>query len=123
MYAGSSADQIQENRDLVDELKAARKELVERITYLEVAYDYDWEAAKVFREMREANPSSIVLKAVTEAKKRKAASKGGKDTEEGKKTRKKTDANNNNSSHGSGPNVSGGWRNSYQPHYLSLIHI
>ena len=116
VYAGSSTEQIQENRDLVEELKAARKELVERITYLEVAYDYDWEAAKVFREMKEANPSSIVLKAVTEAKKRKAASKGGKETDEGKKARRKTDGNNN--SHNNGPSNSGGWRNTYQqPQY------
>ena len=116
VYAGSSEDQSQENKDLVDELKAARKDLVERITYLEVAYDYDWEAAKVFREMREANPSSIVLKAVTEAKKRKAASKGGgKETEEVRKPKKKPDA--NNKSHVSGSGNSGGWRTAYQPHY------
>ena len=95
-YKDSTEEQMQENRDLLEEVLTARKELVERITYLEVAFDYDWEAAKVFLEMREANPSSIVLKAVTEAKKRKAASKEGKETEEKKK--KKPDANNNSSS-------------------------
>ena len=47
-YHGSTEEQIQENRDLLEEVIAARRELVERISYLEVAYDYDWEAAKVF---------------------------------------------------------------------------
>ena len=77
-------DQAQNNKDLLEDL-------VEGIKYLEVAYDYDWDAAKVFREMREANPSSIVLKAVTEAKKHKAAVK--KEPEDKKK--KKGDVNNN----------------------------
>ena len=104
-YKDSTEEQMQENRDLLEEVLTARKELFERITYLEVAFDYDWEAAKVFLEMREANPSSIVLKAVTEAKKRKAASKKGKETEEKKK--KKPDANSNSSS-----NSSTHWRGS-----------
>ena len=103
-YKGCTEEQIQENKDLLEEVVAARKDLVDRITYLEVAFDYDWEAAKVFLEMREANPSSIVLKAVTEAKKRKAAVKGGKEGEE--KKRKKPDANNN-----SAPSGSSSWRN------------
>ena len=89
---------------------AARKDLVDRISYLEVAYDYDWDAAKVFLEMREANPSSIVLKAVTEAKKRQAASKSGKEAPE-KKRKGKADANNNTAA------ASGsGWRG-YQQQY------
>ena len=103
-YKGCTEEQIQENKDLLEEVVAARKDLVDRITYLEVAFDYDWEAAKVFLEMREANPSSIVLKAVTEAKKRKAAVKGGKEGEE--KKRKKPDTNNNNV-----PSGSSSWRN------------
>ena len=108
-----SEDQRQELKDLLEEVIAARKELVARTTYLEVAYDYDWEAAKVFLEMRESNPSSIVLKAVTEAKKRKAATKSVKETEEKKK--KKVDCNNN--SHG-GSNSNSNWRNyPHQPHY------
>ena len=109
-YHGSTEEQIQENKDLLDEVLAARKELVDRINYLEVAFDYDWEAAKVFREMKEANPSSIVLKAVTEAKKRKAASKEGKEGEEKKK--KRTDSNNN------AHTGNAGWRSGqYRPPY------
>ena len=100
-YEESSDESTQNTKDLLEEVLAARKDLVDRIKYLEVAYDYDWDAAKVFLEMREANPSSIVLKAVTEAKKRKAA--GKKEPEE--KKRKKTDSNNNVGS-GSAPN----WR-------------
>ena len=80
---GSSGEQAQNKKDMIEEILTARKELVERINYLEVAHDYDWDAAKVYREMREANPSSIVLKAVTEAKKRKAA--GKKEPEEKRK--------------------------------------
>ena len=93
-YEGSTEQQIQENRDLLEDVIAARKDLVERMKYLEVAFDYDWDAAKVFREMREANPSSIVLKAVTESKKRKAAVKG-KEGEEGSKKKRRNDGNNN----------------------------
>ena len=69
-YQGASEEQVQENKDLLEEVLAARKELVDRIQYLEVAHDYDWDAAKVFLKMREANPSSIVLKAVKSSSKR-----------------------------------------------------
>ena len=106
-YEGSTEQQVQENRDLLEDVIAARKDLVERMKYLEVAYDYDWDAAKVFREMREANPSSIVLKAVTESKKRKAAVKG-KEGEEGTRKKRRNEGNNNNSVYS--------WRSSnYQP--------
>ena len=37
-YQGSTTQQIQENQDLLDEVVAARKELVDRIQYLEVAF-------------------------------------------------------------------------------------
>ena len=97
-YEGATEQQIQNNQDLLDEVVAARKELVDRVKYLEVAFDYEWDDAKVFQEMREANPSSIVLKAVTESKKRKAAVKG-KDGED-KPKGKKPDNNNNNSGTG-----------------------
>lgn len=50
---------------------SARKDLVERMKYLEVAFDYDWDTAKVFLEMKESNPFSMVLKAVTESKREK----------------------------------------------------
>ena len=83
-------DELQANKDLLEEVQAARKDLVERIKYLEVAYDYDWDAAKVFLEMRDSNPPSIVLKAVSESKKRKAAVK--KEPEE-KKAKKKAEGN------------------------------
>ena len=102
-YQDASDEQIQDNTDLLEEVLTARKELVERIDYLEVAYDYDWDAAKVYLEMKEANPSSIVLKAVTEAKKRKAA--GKKDGEDKKK--KREDSNNNSTSNSSSNNSSG----------------
>ena len=69
----ASEDQVQENKDIIEDILSARKDLVERMKYLEVAYDYDWDTAKVFLEMKESNPSSMVLKAVTESKKRKAA--------------------------------------------------
>ena len=82
-YEDATEEQLQSNKDLLDEVLAARKDLVDRIKYLEVAYDYDWDAAKVFLEMRDENPSSIVLKAVSESKKRKAVTK--KEPEEKKK--------------------------------------
>ena len=94
-YQDVTEEQAQSNKDLLEEVLAARKELVERISYLEVAFDYDWDAAKVYREMKESNPSSMVLKAVTEAKKRKAA--GKKEGSEDKK-KKKSDENNNGAS-------------------------
>ena len=100
-YEDASDAQVQENADLLEEVLAARKELVERIDYLEVAYDYDWDAAKVYLEMKEANPSSIVLKAVTEAKKRKAA--GRKEGEDKKKKREDSNNNNSSSSNNNGP--------------------
>ena len=102
-YEDATEEQTQDNKDLLEEVLAARKELVERTNYLEVAHDYDWDAAKVYREMKEANPSSIVLKAVTESKKRKAAVGGKKDTEEKKK--KKPEA-----ASSSGPSSGGSWR-------------
>ena len=110
-YQGSTPEQIQDNKDLLEEVLAARKDIVERLQYLEVAFDYDWEAAKVYREMKEANPSSIVLKAVTEAKKRKAAGKT-KDTDEKKK--RKNDDNNNYTPRNSGWRSSS-YQQSYQP--------
>ena len=86
---GAAEQQKQEHQDLLDEVITARKELVERVKYLEVAFDYDFDAAKVFQEMKDANPSSIVLKAVTESRKRKAATKT-KDTEERRKKKPET---------------------------------
>ena len=108
-YEDATDEQTQDNKDLLEEVLAARKELVERTNYLEVAHDYDWDAAKVYREMREANPSSIVLKAVTESKKRKAAVGGKKDTEEKKK---KPEA-----AASAGSSSGGSWRGA--PHYAA----
>ena len=68
-YQGSTEQQIQ------NKVLDARKELVDPVKYLEVAF-------------------SIILKAVTESKKRKAAAKG----KEGEEKKKKPDNNNNNSS-------------------------
>ena len=109
------SDEEQEGKDLLEEVLVARKELVERINYLEVAFDYDWDAAKVYREMKESNPSSMVLKAVTEAKKRKAA--GKKESAEDKKKKKDDSGSSNSNNNNSGGNRWRGGQAMYPPQY------
>ena len=76
---------------------------------MEVACDYDWDAAKVYRDMKESDSSSMVLKAITEAKNRKAV--GKKDGGDEKTKKKKVDENNNTA----GNRWRGGQYQQYQP--------
>ena len=105
-YKDATEEQQQDHKDLQEEVLEARKDLVARINYLEVAHDYDWNTTKVYLEMREANPSSIVLKAVTESKKRKAA--GSKKEVEEKKPKKSA------FSASAGSNSGGAWKGMQQ---------
>lgn len=47
-YHDSSNEQLHENKVLLEEVLAACKELVDHVKYLEVAHDYDWDAATKF---------------------------------------------------------------------------
>ena len=73
--------------DLIDSLQSSRQELVAHFEFLEVAHDYGWDAAKIYREEPDETTSKRIQAAVSKAKKKKEADEKEKKKKKQKKSR------------------------------------